>query len=97
MIFGRDRLRWDGPALKLNGKGKALANIEPDSRYPSMWRVQLPCGQLSSMVNQTRAREAAMAHVLALLNSRGKSQEARAEGSPRRSSAPADPKRRKAA
>jgi hypothetical protein len=95
VIFGRDRLRWDGPALKLNGKGKALANIEPDSRYPSMWRVQLPGGQ-SSMVNQSRARVAAMAHVLALLNGRDKSQEARAE-SPRRSSAPAAPKRRKAA
>jgi hypothetical protein len=97
VIFGRDRLRWDGPALRLNRKSKALARIEPDSQYPSMWRVQLPDGELSSMVNQTRARDAAMAYVLALLNGRAKSQETRAEGSPVRSSAPADPKRRKAA
>jgi hypothetical protein len=39
--------------------GRKLA-IEPDGKWPGMWRVKFPNGQLSDMVNLTRARDAAI-------------------------------------
>jgi hypothetical protein len=47
-----------------------MASIEPDFKYPNMWRVRLPNGKLSDMVNQTRARDAARSLALAQLNMR---------------------------
>jgi hypothetical protein len=38
---------------------KAL-QIERDSKYPQMWRVRLPDGTLTDMVNLTRAKDAAL-------------------------------------
>jgi hypothetical protein len=40
--------------------GRALA-IERDATWPSMWRIKLPNGRLSDMVNLTRAKDAAVA------------------------------------
>jgi len=34
--------------------------IERDSKYSQMWRVRLPDGSLSDMVNLTRAKDAAL-------------------------------------
>lgn len=33
--------------------------ITPDAKWPGMWRIKLPHGQLSDMVNLTRAKDAA--------------------------------------
>jgi hypothetical protein len=34
------------------------ARVAPDSKYPAMWRVRWPDGQLSDMANLTRAKDA---------------------------------------
>jgi hypothetical protein len=39
---------------------KALAEVTPDSEYAGMWRIRWPDGQLSDMVNLSRAKDAAM-------------------------------------
>ena len=51
---GRDSVR-----TLFVGKRRAL-QIERDAKYPQMWRVKLPDGTLSDMVNLARAKEAAM-------------------------------------
>jgi hypothetical protein len=44
------------------GRSKTpLAWVKPDERYPSMWRIHWPDGEVSDMVNLTRARDAAVA------------------------------------
>jgi hypothetical protein len=40
----------------------------PDDTYPGMWRVRLPDGKLSDMLNPTRARDAARTIALGLVN-----------------------------
>jgi hypothetical protein len=52
-------VRWKDSALYLGRK--VLAGIEPDQKYPQMWRVRLPDGRLSGMLmlNRTRAKDAA--------------------------------------
>ena len=54
------RLRWNGDALYLDGKGRAIVRIVPDETYPGMWRV-LSGGRLSDMLNLSRAKDAAVA------------------------------------
>jgi len=39
---------------------KPLAWVKPDDRYPTMWRIHWPDGEVSDMVNLTRAKDAAM-------------------------------------
>lgn len=51
------------PVQVLNGgdrrhSGKPFP-IEPDSKWPGMWRVRLPDGRNTDMVNRTRAKDAA--------------------------------------
>ena len=41
---------------------KPLAWVKPDERYLGMWRIHWPDGEVSDMVNLTRARDAAMDH-----------------------------------
>jgi hypothetical protein len=60
-------LRWDGRKLRLNS-GRLLATVEPDAKWSEMYRVRLPDGQLTDMVNLTRAKDAAVHLVLADLN-----------------------------
>jgi len=43
-----------------------LATVEPDADWERMWRVRLPDGSLTDLVNLTRAKDA-----LKLLNQRG--------------------------
>jgi hypothetical protein len=45
---------------------KALAEVIPDNEYLGMWRIRWPDGQLSDMVNLSRAKDAAC--VLAMRN-----------------------------
>jgi hypothetical protein len=39
---------------------RAVIDVVPDERWPTMWRVKLD-GRLSDMANITRAKDAAMA------------------------------------
>jgi hypothetical protein len=64
-------LTWKGDALHLYGKGKPIVMIVPDEKYPAvMWRVRLPDGRLTDMVNRTRAKDAAISIALSILNGR---------------------------
>jgi hypothetical protein len=63
--FGSDRLSWQGNRLYLQGSRVALLEIVPDAHYPKMWRVALPDGRLSDMVNRVRAKDAALSIALA--------------------------------
>ena len=65
----RDRfdLKWDGDHLRLIS-GRLLATIERDQMWQSMWRVRLPDGHVTDMVNLTRAKDAATTLALASLN-----------------------------
>lgn len=58
------KLQWRGDVL-YSGGNKRLIGIEADPTYPGMWRVRLPGGQLSDMVNRTRAKNAAEIIILA--------------------------------
>jgi hypothetical protein len=60
-------LRWDGHKLRLNS-GRLLATVEPDTEWAGMHRVRLTDGELTDMVNLTRAKDAAAHLVLADLN-----------------------------
>jgi hypothetical protein len=61
--------RWDGNCLLLR-TGRKMAAIEPDRDYAGMWRVRMPDGTLTDMVNLTRAKDAAVALASAVLNDR---------------------------
>jgi hypothetical protein len=80
-IVGRDRLTWrsDGHGLYLfhGASPRPLVSIEPDSKYP-LFRIRYPNGELSDMVNLSRAKEAASAFALRSLNS--EAQESRSGG-----------------
>jgi hypothetical protein len=66
--YGNHNLAWRGNDLCLAGSStRRLVSIVPDSKWPGMWRVR--CGdKLTDMVNITRARDAARAHALVILN-----------------------------
>jgi hypothetical protein len=70
-MHDRDRrarhMRWDGGQLRLT-TGRLLAIVEPDPDWPNMWRVHMPDGHVSDMVNRTRAKDAAISLALEALN-----------------------------
>jgi hypothetical protein len=59
---------WKGHRLFL--RGDLLATVVPDNDWPGLWRVHLPDGHVSDMVNLTRAKDAAVALAAAVLNDR---------------------------
>jgi hypothetical protein len=60
-------LSWDGLTLRL-GK-RVVATVIPDPEWPNMYRVKLShAGQLSDMVNLTRAKDAAVCLATGHLN-----------------------------
>ena len=68
MYEGRN-LMWDRYELRLfSSRGRVLPSIEPDKTWPGMWRVRLPDGYLSEMVNLSRAKDAAASLALGVLN-----------------------------
>ena len=70
-MYERPDLIWNGRRLRLFSRsGRVLASIEPDRAWPGMWRVRLPDGHLTDMVNLSRAKDAAASHALATLNQR---------------------------
>jgi hypothetical protein len=66
-VKGNSSLEWRGDRLCCCGCERA--RLEPDMRWPGMWRVRTDFG-LSDMANRTRARDAARAIVLGILNTR---------------------------
>jgi hypothetical protein len=72
-IVGRDRLTWrkEGARLLLfhGADENPLAIVEPDAKYPFLFRIRYPNGDLSDMVNLTRAKYAACWFALRSLNS----------------------------
>ena len=49
--------RWRGDTLFYDGR--RVGRVRRDSKYQSMYRVELPDGTWSEMLNLTRARNAA--------------------------------------
>jgi hypothetical protein len=66
-MYDRHDLQWDGPRLRLRS-GRLLATIVPDPEWDGMWRVRMPDGYVTDMVNLTRAKDAAQLLALASLN-----------------------------
>jgi hypothetical protein len=66
-MYDRHDLRWDGHRLRLRS-GRLLATIVPNPDWDGMWRVRMPNGDASDMVNLTRAKDAALSLALASLN-----------------------------
>jgi hypothetical protein len=58
-VHGRAALVWRGDDLYF-GQRMPMLRIVPDAIWPGMWRVELPGGGLSDMVNRTRIRDAAV-------------------------------------
>ena len=68
-IYGFQDIRWEGHRLRLS-TGRLLATVEPDAQWVGMYRVRLPNGQLTDMVNLSRAKDAAIALALTNLNNK---------------------------
>jgi hypothetical protein len=66
MRINSQRLTWVGDEL-VYGR-RTVLRIERDGVYSEMWRVCLPDGSLTDMVNRTRAQDAAVSIALRLLN-----------------------------
>jgi hypothetical protein len=68
-VFNQDDVKWDG--LKLRSRtGRLLAMVEPDPEWPLLYRVRLPGGHLTDMLNLTRAKDAARCLALETLSRR---------------------------
>jgi len=71
-MYDRPDLIWDGNQLwLLSNLGVVLPTIELDQAWPGMWRVCLPDGHLTDMVNLvnlSRATDAAASLALGVLN-----------------------------
>jgi hypothetical protein len=66
-MYDRHDLKWIGRELRLNS-GRLLATVEPDGNFVGMFRIRLPSGYLTDMVNLTRAKDAAISIALTDLN-----------------------------
>ena len=67
--FASEELVWDGLQLRLGSvRGRILATVEPDSKWSGMYRVRHD-GNVTDMVNLTRAKDAAISIALSQLNS----------------------------
>ena len=68
-MYDRQDLISDGRQLRLgSSRGRVLASVEPDLTWPGMWRVHLPDGYLTDMVNLSPGKDAAASLVLGVLN-----------------------------
>jgi hypothetical protein len=56
--------------------GVSWRPLEPDADWPKLYRVRLPNGHLTDMVNLTRAKDAARCLALGILNTRERRAEA---------------------
>ena len=70
-MYDRQDLRWDGRRLwRFSSRGVVLATVEPDKTRPGMWRVRLPDGHFTDMMNLSRVMDAAASLALGVLNQR---------------------------
>jgi hypothetical protein len=68
-VCSRRDLVWDDKQLRLYSIwGRVLAAVEPNCEWSGMWRVRVPNGYLTDMVNLSRAKDAAASLALAVLN-----------------------------
>jgi hypothetical protein len=67
-LFSYRDLLWTGREFRPGKHGRVQATIEPDADWPNLYRVRLPDGHLTDMVNLTRAKHAAIALALEALN-----------------------------
>ena len=74
MTVSNNSLVWRDNALLY--RGREVARLVNDSVYEGMWRVRLAEGRLSDMVNPARARDAARALALSVLNAAAIGEEA---------------------
>ena len=81
-VYSSRDLEWHGDVLSLGRRG--VACVVPDDQWPHMWRVRMPDGRLTDMVNRTRAKDAAIALALASLNRKPDTQETASEAPPMR-------------
>jgi hypothetical protein len=68
-IYGYQDIEWEGQRLRLS-TGRLLATVEPDRNWAGMYRVRLPNGHLTDMVNLARAKDAAISLALSGLNNK---------------------------
>ena len=54
----RQALHWDG--LRLHYRRRVVATLVADEDWPKLYRVHLPDGRITDMVNLTRAKDAAV-------------------------------------
>jgi hypothetical protein len=73
-MIGYEDLTWTGNQLRY--RSRVVATIEPDADWPKLYRVRLPNGHLTDMVNRTRAKDAARCLALSILNTRETPREA---------------------
>ena len=79
-VIPSNRLHWrsipEGThTLHLDRRAAAIVSVVPDQAYSGMWRVRLPDGSLTDMVNLTRAKDAALHHALTALNRKPEAKE----------------------
>lgn len=71
IIVGRSSLSWRKTGARLYdlhfGRRAPLLHIEPDATWPGMFRIVMPDGSRTDMVNLPRAKNAGMSLGLALL------------------------------
>jgi hypothetical protein len=66
-MIGTANLAWEGDRQLLGRR--LLATLRPEPHHPGLWRIWLPDGSWSAdFYNRARAKENAMALVLAEIN-----------------------------
>ena len=65
-VVAAAELTWKHESLYFGRK--RLVSVVQDEKYPKMWRVKLPDGNPTDMVNLTRAKDAARSIALGILN-----------------------------
>jgi hypothetical protein len=67
-VWSRREFIWDGDTLSPRGRKHPSISLVADGKYPGMWRLRLPDGALSDMVNRSRAKDAARSKLRAILS-----------------------------
>jgi hypothetical protein len=65
--YNHKDMEWAGHEMRLT-TGGLLATVKPDPDWPGLWRVHMPDGHITDMVNLTRAKDAASILALAAMN-----------------------------
>jgi hypothetical protein len=60
-LDNRGEARKVAYALHYGSAQSPLATVDPDNRWPGMWRIAWPDGRITDMVNLSRAKDAAEA------------------------------------